>query len=477
MGKVSDDILLGPLKQDKETEKTFVKAFIAYWKIIREHLVTDLTQVTFKCKLLYHTFTKPFIEQWEERVPIISTSDEYIRDYHSFELTVRAGAHILIPHKLVVYESMRPFGKLYHHIERISTIKELLFFLERSCREISFPLNKSDVIIIRKLTSRGFIGSSRKIPTFKKLAEICGVHKNTIARHFPKMIDSYILSIIYKVDPSIAGYETFVIIDQGEDPEVEEIDYILAMNPYEKNLADYRLTIFQLPQKKSALFHRIKTKSNTILFQSLSNEYIGWNLRSLTTKSKGRWEFLPPILSVHSWDERIRGFTNGVTLNLQPYHQTPHLTPLDKKMLDFYAIHNMLEDIEVAKKLNVSEKYVRQSRVRIIKEGLIKLFVDVSNIGVTYKPWITIIGERGVAHYNILWQVLEHLKFFPFARLFYDFNGPTQIITGYMYMPEHWVNDFLYKWSELTQYGLRTEINLSYSRFIKWSVNITRTNQ
>lgn len=463
-------------------ESLFLKNFIDYWKIIRKHRPEDISRVNETCALLYPKYTKPFIDKWKDQIFIINISDEYIKNYHSFELTVRSGLFFLIPHILLVFETLRPKGQMYQHIDKIKTLKEFLFYLQRSCRDMNLKLNKSDVLILKKLTSNEFIGLSTRVPTFEEMAEFCGIHRNTFANRINKLLDTYILAIIYKVDPSIIGYETIVTINEYEETLDDFYDYHLATNPinygfcFKKKPIKYRLFLCQIPMNKPEIYYKIRNRPNTLLFQPLSNEYIGWNLNSLTPDIKNRWEMLPPILSVHSWDEGIKAKSNGITLDLLPDPQnTINLTPIDSKMLDMYAIHNMIEDIEVAKKLNVTEKYVRESRLRLLNAKLIKLFVYASSIGATFKPWITVIGQNIKSHVSIMENIVEHLKFFPFARLFYDLVGSRKIITGYLFMPEFWVNDFLYKWSELSNYGLKTDLNLSYSRQIKWSINMTNT--
>ncbi len=481
---------LGTSKQEVELvekETLFLKDFIAYWKVIKNHRVKKIDKIRQVCQSLFEDYTKPFIEKWGDYMEAIKTNPESLGEYYSFELTTPSGHVMYVPHKVLVFESLRSDEREMHYLQRIKTLSEFLFYFERTTREINLPLNKSDVQILQVLSSNKFSGSLGKVPKIEDLAKFCYCDPQTYRRRTRRLEESYVLYYLYMIDMAKIGYETFISISRRNQR--TKSDYNLISIPYNVGVESsnklsnnkYWLAIYQIPYFKSEIYDEVKNQPGTVLWQNLSNSYIGANLTSLTPSVKSRWKILPPILSVMNWDDEliIANSNNGFTFDLTPQYDLTRLSFIDINILSLFGKYWGLSNVEVAKMSGINEKSVRNSWDKIKNLRLVKRFAYVVNLGFDIKLWISIIGDNPIDQASNVECIIEHLKIFPFSWLFYDSGDSTRetkpIITGLIYLPASWVQDFLMKFSLLSNYGFSTHIGLSHERFLTWKIDLSKT--
>ena len=470
---------------DKET--LFLKDFIAYWKAVRDHRVIKIGEIRKACQSLFSRYTKPFIDKWGDVIDAIKVNPESLNEYFSFELTTPTGHVMYVPHKILVHESLRSNKQDYHHFQRINTLTEFFFYFERAVREINLSLNKSDVQILRVLSSNNFSGVVGKVPKIEHLAGLCNCDPQTYRRRTKRLEESYVLYYLYMLDMAKIGYETFISINKNKkrtssDYKLVSIPYNVGVEGSNKLSKDkYWLSIYQIPFFKTKIYDEIKNQPGTIFWQNLSKSYIGANLSSLTTSVKSRWKILPPILTVMNWDDELitANSNNGFTFDLTPQSDPIQLSSIDINILSLFGKYWGLSNIEIAKMSGINEKSIRNSWSKISNSCLIKRFAYIINLGFDIKLWISIISDDPNNQVSKVEKIIEHLKFFPFSWLFYDTGDSNQeikpIITGLIYLPASWVKDFLMKFGLLSNNGFSTFLGLSHERFLRWKINLSKT--
>ncbi|MHA2227000.1 MAG: hypothetical protein ACXAC8_17425 [Candidatus Hodarchaeales archaeon] len=469
-------------------ETSFLKDFIDYWKVIRDHRTKKIDEIIQICKILFDDYTKPFIEKWGNQIEAINADTHYLEDYYSFEFTFFNRSIMLIPHKILVFESLKPKEKVYHHLSKIKVFKEFLFYFGRTVGDLNLPLNKNDIQILRKSSSNRFTCVSEKIPSNEEMAMVCNCDPQTYRRRVKRLKDTYILNHCYLIDLAKIGYETYFSI--CENIEFPFNDFCRANIPFNVSFREnkslinnkYRLVIFQIPFNKTEVYDSIKNLTNTIYWRKLSFSYIGNNLSSLTPSVESRWKIMPPILSIMDWNDEIviANSDNGITYDLSPNSNPSTLSSSDVKVLSLFENYGKLKNVDIAKKTGLTEKYIREVWTRISDFDLVRRLPILTNIGLDVKLWISIFGNETKTQNVAIERVIEHLKCFPFTWLFYDHQDLNKrrnsLITGLIYIPSSWVNPFFVKFSKLSDYGFTTQLDMSYhNRDLKWNINLLKT--
>ncbi|MHA1330610.1 MAG: hypothetical protein ACTSR2_06005 [Candidatus Hodarchaeales archaeon] len=474
--------------EQAQIEKELLLDFKQYYNEIKK--ASKKTRNVLKvCQYLYKSSTLPFFDKWGQHFSFIKMTPNYSSwPYYSFEVHL-ADRIILLPHRAVVYETINKHSVLTSYLEEIKTIKELKRLLDRVLKDLTVLLNWNDIKILKGLTSKAFIGKSSNFPSNEKMASFCGCSRATFERRFDILKSSLsVLYLNYRIDVGKLGYETHVSFVTKKEFE-QKIDkdyknYCLAVIPLEtlpelSQNEKYLLVINQIPIPQSEVFQTFSSISKGLFFRKISKSYIGWNLSAIHSDLKQRWKITPPILSTQSWDRKIISEDNGITYNLNPQEYYLELSPTELKLLSLFEKYGLVKDKKLARMLNVNVNTIKETWRRIIRRKLLHRFTFITNIGLDFKPWITILGEPDQTTSDLMLNIVEHLKFFPFTYIFYDTNiendrsGP--IITGLLYMPLSWVNDFFYKFSLLTELGLETQVSLAHNRVIKQNINLLET--
>lgn len=474
-------------EEDRTINSKFIKEFLNYYEVIKDHKPRSHNKIPMVCKELFDDYTQPFFDRWKKYFSFLQYNKGYADLWYSFEMVLPRNI-IIIPHKILVYETLCQTG-VYSQFRLAENLDEFLYYFDLSFREINLKLSEKDIRILRGLTSTKFFSPPKRYPTLEQMAKICGCTRHTFSRRLNRLINSYVYFPKFMLDIAKLGYETFVSITSQKSIQKDPPgynNYHLAHIPLDipqffiPNNERYHLLISQIPYQNGKIYSHIKENHKSLLFQPIKNAYIGWNLTSLTPDIKKRWRILPPILAAHDWSDEIISRNYGITYDLDPQttHQT--LSPIDIKILSWYVNKTTLQDTYLAKSLGVTPKYIRETMVRLLKQKLIHRFTIVSNIGLPLKPWISIIGSPDYDHGSqFIDNIVEHLKFFPFSRLFYDYGGNSDearpLIVGRIFLPPTWMTMFLEKLSQLLKFGFDAHTSYAYDQIFKWNIDVAKT--
>lgn len=471
-------------------EQEFLNDFIQYYHEIQ--LNCRKTKNVIKiCESLSKSSTINFLKKWDRELDFICSSHTYLQwPYFSFEVHL-ADRIILLPHRAVVYEITNPDNFIDSQLKHLNTLSEFKIFLAHIFKNLNVSLNWNDIKIIIGLTSKSFLNRSTPFPTAEKMAEFCGIPRQTFNRRFELLAVN--LSVIYlnfRIDVGKLGYETFFAIIP-QDWLIKDFSnyqqYFLAIIPLDslsnmmkKELKRY-LIIFQIPIHKNEIFRFFMDKISDNFRQQLSHGYIGWNITTMQPNITKRWKIAPPILKSQTWTDQLISEGNGISYNLNPQEYFPTLTPTELKCLSYFERYGFVQSKRLAENLEVETKTIKETWRRINQRKLMHRFIYIANIGLDFKPWITIIGNNQKHSPEFIHKIVEHLKFFPFSYLYYnEGDSKTQslpLITGFIYMPPEWIDEFFYKFSLLTEYGFDIHISFAHNRVVKQNINLLDTYQ
>ncbi|MHA1972516.1 MAG: hypothetical protein ACTSW1_05975 [Candidatus Hodarchaeales archaeon] len=470
----------------KETvyEEQFFIDFQHYYKEIQSSC--KQTKAVIKvCQDLYEKATLPFVKKWTSKLPFIKLTPTYSNwPYYSFEIHLQDRI-ILVPHRIVVYEIVNSNSLFLNQLERIEKINEFKFLLDRFFKNLNVKLNNNDIKILRGLTSKSFCTQSTHIPSSEKMASLFGCSRQTFVRRFDLLKTA--LSVIYlnyRIDIGKLGYETFFsLLDEKEFERKLKNNkkFCLAKIPMIDIVQNksYNLLISQIPLHKSEIYQNFAKACDNIIFEKISSSYIGWNLSAIHPSPAQRWSVLPPILSTQNWGDKIISANNGINYNLMPQEYYPKLSSTELKLLSYFEKYGFVRDKKLAETFKVSLDTIKDAWESVCEKKLIHRFTFLSNIGLDFKPWITILGDTERSTLELMSNIVEHLKFFPFSYIFFqtDKNESNfrSLITGLLHMPSTWANDFFYKFSLLTELRLGVQVNLGHKRIVKQNINLMKT--
>jgi AraC-like DNA-binding protein len=438
------------------------------------------------CKELFENHTQPLLERWKDSLPFIRENKGYAELFHSFEfdLTTRT---IIVPWQILIFETLGKPG-IYSQLRQTEDLDEFLFYFQRSFGDMNLRLNDNDIRILRGLTSQEFFSKTTRYPTLEQMAKICGCNRRTFSRRFDRLLNSYSFFTIYRLNTGNLGYETFISItpqrSTPEDPQNVTAYHLMSIPldvpQFFIDNKRYNLLISQFPYQNNRVYTHLKHEHQPSLLQQMSHSYIGWNLRSLTPSVENRWRTLPPIISVHDWSDKMISEDNGITYDLIPQPAAPKLSPIETKILSWYVKRGTLQDTYLARSLGVTPKYISETVTYLLKKRLMHKFTIVDNIGLTLKPWIILLGRK---EYEItpefIDNIVEHLKFFPFVNLFYDYGNSSgnvrPVVTGIVWLPPTWIATFSDSLSRLSKHGFDVHISYNYGRVVKWNISIADT--
>ena len=469
-------------------EQKFLSDFIQYYHEIQLNCkrTKNISKI---CESLSESSTVNFLEKWGNVLDFIRSTSTYLKwPYFSFEMHL-ADRIILLPHRAVVYEVVNPDSLIDSQLKHLKTLSEFKIFLTHVFKNLNVSLNWNDLKIITGLTSKSFLNRSTPFPTAEKMAELCGIPRQTFNRRFELLTVS--LSVIYlnfRIDIGKLGYETFFAIipqDWVNKDFSNYQQYLLAIIPLDslsnmmKSELGRKLVIFQIPIHRNEIFRFFIDKISDNVCQQLSHGYIGWNIATMHPKIAKRWKIAPPILKSQIWTDQLISEGNGISYNLNPQEYFPTLTPTELKCLSYFERYGFVQSKRLAENLEVETKTIKETWRRINQRKLMHRFVYIANIGLDFKPWITIIGDYQKHSPEFIHKIIEHLKFFPFSYLYYnEGDSKTQslpLITGLLYMPPEWIDAFFHKFSLLTEYGFNIQISFAHNRVIKQNINLLGT--
>ncbi|MFW9906516.1 MAG: hypothetical protein ACFFFH_19555 [Candidatus Thorarchaeota archaeon] len=466
-------------KRRKKIEGSFVREFLSYCQVLRKNRPTSLKKVIQVCKELYADYTLPLLKRWNDSFSFLKYNKGYEDLYYSFEFSLETRT-IIIPWHILIYEALSTHG-VYPQLSQTDDLREFLFYLNRAFQDLNLRLNANDIRILRGLTTQDFYSKPTRYPTLEQMAARCRCHPRTFSRRFDRLLNSYTFFTLFRLNSGRLGYETYVSISTKKAPK-DISGYSLAQIPlnipqFFTDNKNYYLLISQIPYQDNSVYYHLRHTQDPSLLQQMSRSYIGWNLSSLTPSIRDRWKTLPPILSAHDWTERIISGDNGITYDLTPELIPPKLTPLEVKILNWYVERGTLQDTYLARSLGVEPKYINETVSYLLKRQLIHRFTIVDNIGLTLKPWITILGRP---EYNIspefIDNLVEHLKFFPFVYIFYDYGTTSEdsrpIVTGRVWLTPTWITAFSGKLSRLSECGFEIHTSYAHDQVVRWNIRI-----
>lgn len=465
-------------------EKNFVTDFVTLWENVGKLIKSEYKRSSDFNKILkkfYNEYTISFYKKWYKNDEHVGKLTEYSKHFYSFPV-IYDNFNLFVPSFMFAYSIFSPDKKITNRLKQFSTYSELFDYLKIKLGTQNLLLSELDIKILQYYTNSEFHKGYR-FPIQKDIAKDLNCHVVTLTRRLKRLRLANILSGTYKVDHGKLGFQTLVYINKKRVKE-EMVENQAASVPLDFGMKNGNLMIYKIPYYDHQAFNNLEEKYSpiNILKQSLTNEYIGWNLSTLTSSIENRWQVLPPIISKHSWTDKIIGETKGLSLNLIPEAFPPKILETRRSLVSFFEQSGTIRDKRLAKDLNMDLTTLENSWNDITKKDrLIYPFPIVQNIGLDIKPWITLISPLKTTEeqLDIFKNILEHLKFLPFNYLFNNVinNEKEQlnqrlILTGLIYLPNTWMIEFVNKWNELAKYGFYPKINFGTVRDIKWNMNI-----
>ena len=462
----------------EEISHEFIAELLDYLYIIKIHATAKVKEIPYICKKLFKDYTKPFCDKYSFLTNIQMYPRDTRRNY-SFVLTY-SGTKIILPYNMLAFEALNPKNTILDQLKCSNNVESFFFTLSKFFHDLNLPLVKNDIKIIKFLMDPIIRNEIPSIPTNRQIATSLDVSENTISRRLNQLYCNSILCHTYRVDIAKLGYYTSTIIH------IDNLDILPPIfKPYclVDVLLDWgefmaKMKILQIPSTQKSVFCEIKDYFEPLYEVTLTKNYIGWNLNSLTSKTEERWQNLPPIFLCDKWTDHQFSGKLGVEQNLISNKNTFKITTTQARMLDLIQNGTIMSKRYLSKKLNIGQKYIKQFFDEFFLKRLIKRFSILSNIGLGSKVWITLLGPRSNSGIDLLNNIIKHLKFFPFTYLFYNDNNLDSrgriILTGLLCMPSSWYDDLYNVWFDLLEEGFVPKININQGN-VKWGIDLEQT--
>lgn len=467
---------IGTISEEKGHE--FKADLLEYLNIVKIHATKKIKEISQISKKLFKGYTKPFFDKWSFLTNIQLYSGDKTRNY-SFVITY-SGTKNILPYNLLAFEALNPKNTILDQLQCSNNIELFFATLNKFLNDLNHQLIKNDLKIIKFFMNPIIQNEIPSIPTNRQIAKSLHISENTVSRRINQLYCNSILHHIYRLNMAKLGYYTSAIIH------IENLDSLpMSFEPY--CLVDVllewgefmaKIKIFQIPATQKIIFCKIKDYFEPLYEITLTNNYIGWNLNGLTSKTEERWQELPPIFRCDKWTDHQFSGKLGIEQNLIYNENACKITTTQARMLDLIQNGTVMSKSCLSKKLNVGQKYIKQFYDEFFLKKLVKRFSILSNIGLLSKVWITLLGPRSNSGATLLYNVIEHLKFFPFTYLFYNnYNLDSRgriMLTGQLWIPSSWFDDFYKVWLDLFDEGVLPKINISQGT-IKLGIDIHQT--
>lgn len=431
----------------------FIKDFIEYWENVKRILAFEGKSIfSWKkrreiSRSMYETLTSPFYDKWKH-IGRISWIKSYIKAFSSIILNFKGGS-MLLPHRLVLYESIKPNNLLLSSLKENPSNTFLERILTTLCGDLNIKLLNSDLKIIQKLSQPGFSKSLDRYPKLKELAYGIRRDVRTVSSRLDHLFQNRILVHLYLVDMARIGYQTMMIIHNKERSEILKNfePYIVMFFPL--STQDVFLSILQYPHRDIKAYKKLLEFFNPKDKVKLTAQYMGWNFSGLTRHPNERWELLPPILQDGgNWSKRIIAGETGVEFNLDPYYDPLPVTYRQARLLGIIHKLSTMEEDLLAEELKISRAYITADAKKLLKNRVIFRFPLFFNLGLGSWIYFHIHGLT-TSRMGGLMNIIEHLKFFPYVNVFYNLNDG--ILAGRVNIPPSWTNRFIFRLTSLPQ--------------------------
>jgi len=431
----------------------FIKDFIDYWEKIEEILrLEGKNLVSWRewneiAKKMLPNLTKPFYEKWK-RLKIISLVEQYTEKFSSFVFYFRGGS-ILIPRQLIIYRTSRPSHNLLKDIKNNPSIEEFEKVMFTLCADLNVKLRKSDFKVLQKLSQPRFSKSLTRFPKLKELAY--GIRKDirTVSSSLNYLIQHQVLSTIYLVDIARIGYQTMLIFHNRKKPEMsKDIQPYISLSFPVTTQGGFS-TVLQYPYRNTASYDKLMNFFDSEDRIQMNFLFCGWNFGGLTRKSEKRWILLPPLLEESGkWSTQLILGETGLEFNLDPLYDPYPLSYRQGRLLDLVHKHSTMTEDMLAKELQLSRTYITEDFKNLLRNHIILRYPIFSNLGLTSKVYFCIRGLTTLNHGGLK-NIIEHLKFFPYVKVFYNLEEGTLI--GKVNIPALWINAFIFRLTSLPE--------------------------
>ncbi|MFX0173624.1 MAG: hypothetical protein ACFE9L_17170 [Candidatus Hodarchaeota archaeon] len=435
-----------------DLEKSFIKAFINYWEIIKSHISRIKRNTKWQnwnkiAEDLLYSITKPFYDNWVH-TSMLLWNEAYIREFSSIALQLK-GSLILIPKQLILYESCKPNNTLLLSLKKNQTRVNLERILLLLCKDINLRLRKTDFDLLKNLTQSKFSRSLDRYPKNKELAYRLQCDIRTITRSYSYLIQHQMLSLIYLIDMARIGYQTILIHHNRDHRHISS-----SVKPYiEGNFPipteEDCLAIIKFPYRNTQIYLELMDYFDTEKKITLNTHYCGWNLAGLTKNPANRWKLRPPLMEdAESWEKNLIVGETGVEFNLDPSFDNYVLSQRESQLLALVHKHSTMAEEYLSKQLNISRSYILEDWKNLLRNKLIFRFPIFRNIGL--KSWIYFSMSGFSSSQRELDNIINHLRFFPYSNIMY--NLKSGILVGRMNLPPSWLNDFIYQLASLPDF-------------------------
>ncbi|UCE13501.1 MAG: hypothetical protein JSV04_15130 [Candidatus Heimdallarchaeota archaeon] len=429
----------------------FITDFVEFWGKVKRIVKSERkTKGSWKkwneiSLNMMETSTRPFYDKWKNTGRVLWIK-QYIKTFSSITLQIK-GDSVLIPHRLILYESINPGNSLFLRLQEDPSMRNLERIMVSLYDDLNLRLLTSDLQILQKLAQPGFSKSLERYPTLKELAYSTRRDVRTVSNRLEFLFYHQILVQIYLVDMARIGYQTILIFHQKERSEIsKDIEPYIVMS-FPLSTQGGFSTILQYPYRDieayKTLIDYFDRKENGVL----KAQYCGWNLSGLTRDPSGRWNVLPPLLQEgENWSTRVIVGETGVEFNLDPYYDPFPITYRQGQLLGLIHKLSTMEEDLLAKQLKVGRGYITADVKELLKNRVILRFPLFFNLGLG--SWIYFrIDELTTSRAGGLMNVIEHLKFFPYVNVFYNLDDGN--IIGRVNIPPAWTTRFIFSLTSL----------------------------
>ncbi|MFW9906517.1 MAG: hypothetical protein ACFFFH_19560 [Candidatus Thorarchaeota archaeon] len=429
----------------------FIIDFASYWEGIRAKIHEEeksrlhWRQWKVLCKEILPSLTKPFFERWKE-TGVLEWIKEYIQNYSSVVIHWR-GRFYLLPFHLIRYDCLRPKNDLLIHLKENLTENGLEKVIDTLESDLNLPLKRNDLKILRKLTWPYFTKKLDQIPSYKELAYNLRLTVRTIKNRWDYLSTMQMISLTYQIDVARIGYKTMLIfhtrkisdISKGLHPHIT-LSCPISYGGY--------ITIVRYPSFNTKVIDHLMEAFDAKSSFSMKKLYQGWNLEGLTQKPIERWEIRPPLLKNENWNTTVLKKDPLRELNLDPLHSPYVLTRREARLIMRIQEFDFPRTTLIRKKHKISKEYSEDDWKRLLRNRIVYRYPIFANLGLEATVYFSIQGvptwkERG------FFNVLEHLKFFPFVDIFY--NEDDGVMFGKIVIPSIWTGNFLFQLSVIPQ--------------------------
>ncbi|MFX0181530.1 MAG: hypothetical protein ACFE95_00510 [Candidatus Hodarchaeota archaeon] len=435
-----------------EETDLFIKAFINYWEIVKKNIYSKGKNTKWQewldiAKNLLYSTTQSFYDNWKH-TGMLSWVEAYISGFYSIALKLK-GELILIPKQLIFFESCNPDNTLLSSLKKNPTKKNLERILLLLFKEQNIHLRKTDLKILQKLTQPHFSKSLEKYPNNKELAYAIRCDIRTISRSISYLWQHQMLSAIYLVDMARIGYQTMLLLHDRESAKTPDSIHPYIVSTFPLTFQDRFFTVVQYPYRDTSTYTKLMNYFDTNDSVFLRNQHRGWNFGSLTQESSDRWKLRPPLMvDGESWNKKVIIGERGVNFNLDPCFDPYILSYREGQLLGLVHKHSIIIEEYLSKQLKVSRSYILEDLKNLMRNRLIFRFPQFRNIGLG--SWIYFYIRGFDSLQEELFNIIQHLKFFPYVNIMYNLKSGT--LVSRMNLPPSWVSDFVYKLASLPDF-------------------------